>query len=215
MGGFSSNTSGQDVVFAKNIDLSGGAIPGDKILTNGQLLIGSTALNAGGTHINVGNITSPDSSLTIGYSAPNITIVSPFKLADVTITATQMKNLFTVPFTLIAAQGAGNIIVVYSALFILDFNTTPYDIGATGGLDMEYNSNSNYSIQLTAIDPTFLSNSDDQTVNIYARLTNGNNTEASNMVNQPITLVSLSGNLALGDSPVRVKLIYQVQATGL
>lgn len=44
------------------------------ISTNGQLIIGSTALNAGGTHVNIGNLTSPNGTLTIGYSSPNITL---------------------------------------------------------------------------------------------------------------------------------------------
>lgn len=44
------------------------------LVINGQLWIGSTALNVGQTHINVGSITSPLGTLTIGYSSPNITI---------------------------------------------------------------------------------------------------------------------------------------------
>lgn len=63
-----------DVVFANNVDFSGQGIPAATISTNGQLLIGSTALNAGGTHINVGNLTSPDGSIAIGYASPNITL---------------------------------------------------------------------------------------------------------------------------------------------
>ncbi len=74
MGGFSANTLGTDVVFAKNIDLSGGSIPSDTITLDGQLLIGTTALNAGGTHINVGTLVSPLGTISIGYSSPNITL---------------------------------------------------------------------------------------------------------------------------------------------
>lgn len=44
------------------------------LITNGDLWIGSTALNAGGTHINVGTLTSPNGSIAIGYSSPNITL---------------------------------------------------------------------------------------------------------------------------------------------
>jgi len=36
--------------------------------------IGTTALNAGGSHISVGKITSPLGTVTVGYSSPNITI---------------------------------------------------------------------------------------------------------------------------------------------
>lgn len=42
------------------------------ITTDGELIIGSTALNPGGTHLNIGTITS--NSLTVGYSSPNITL---------------------------------------------------------------------------------------------------------------------------------------------
>lgn len=62
------------IIFAENIDFSGAAVPSATITTNGQLLIGSTAVNGGGTHINVGNLVSPDASITIGYASPNITL---------------------------------------------------------------------------------------------------------------------------------------------
>lgn len=65
-----------DVVFAKNADFTQtdnqAATESNGLATNGQLWIGTTAVNAGGTHVNVGAITS--SSLTVGFSSPNITI---------------------------------------------------------------------------------------------------------------------------------------------
>ena len=65
------------LVFAENADFSGNANPalGNGLQTNGQLWIGTTTPNAGGTQINVGEITS--STLTVGYSSPNITIEMP------------------------------------------------------------------------------------------------------------------------------------------
>ena len=71
-----------DVVVAKNGDFSQAGAPNatssesNGLITNGQLWIGSTATNAGGTHINVGTLTSPDGSVTIGYSSPNITLTA-------------------------------------------------------------------------------------------------------------------------------------------
>lgn len=64
MPGFSSNNSG-NVVFASNIDFSGSASPANTMLLDGQLLIGSTALNGGGTHCNIGTIKSADGSVTV------------------------------------------------------------------------------------------------------------------------------------------------------
>lgn len=66
-----------DVVYGTNVDFSGagGGQGGNAtLLTNGQLLIASTSLNAGGTHINVGNLVSPSGTLSIGYVSPNITL---------------------------------------------------------------------------------------------------------------------------------------------
>lgn len=77
MAGFANSISNNiDVVFAKNGDFSGADNPNDTngLQTNGQIWIGSTALNAGSTHINVGKITSPLGTITIGYSSPNITL---------------------------------------------------------------------------------------------------------------------------------------------
>lgn len=63
-----------EVVYGSNVDFSGSSTVTGQILTNGQLIIGSTALNSGGTHINTGVLTSPLGTLNIGYSSPNITI---------------------------------------------------------------------------------------------------------------------------------------------
>ena len=68
------------ILYGINSDLSGQLPVGQSaniFQTNGQLQIGSTALNAGGTHINMGTLTSPDGSITIGYSSPNITLKLP------------------------------------------------------------------------------------------------------------------------------------------
>jgi len=68
-----------DVVYGINADFSNalggtGADPSGELLTDGQMWIGSTALNPGNTNINVGTLTSPGGSVTIGYSSPNITL---------------------------------------------------------------------------------------------------------------------------------------------
>lgn len=44
------------------------------ITTNGQLIIGSTALNAGGTHLNIGNITSTGGTISVTNGAGTINL---------------------------------------------------------------------------------------------------------------------------------------------
>lgn len=81
-----------DVIVAKNADFTQAGAPNasssesNGLITDGQLWIGSTALNAGSTHVNVGSLTSPDSSITIGYSTPNITIIANDAMTGQTIT---------------------------------------------------------------------------------------------------------------------------------
>lgn len=67
-----------DCMYADNADFTtagaGGGSSANGLQTNGQFWIGRTVVNLGGTHISVGTITSPLGTLTIGYSAPNITM---------------------------------------------------------------------------------------------------------------------------------------------
>lgn len=78
MPGFvSSLSNSNEAVFALNADFSGSSDPSQNngLVSNGQLWIGSTALNVGGTHVNVGGLTSPDGSITFGFTSPNITAI--------------------------------------------------------------------------------------------------------------------------------------------
>lgn len=67
-----------ETLYGKNADFTSinnqAVAESNGLATNGQLWIGSTAVNAGNTHINVGTITSPGGTVTIGYSSPNITL---------------------------------------------------------------------------------------------------------------------------------------------
>ncbi len=66
-----------DVMYAKNADFTAAdnqsVSESNGLITNGALWIGSNSVNSGGTHINVGVLSSPDGSITFGYSSPNIT----------------------------------------------------------------------------------------------------------------------------------------------
>jgi hypothetical protein len=61
MAGFADDASGFDVMYADNVDFSGSLNPQSSVLSNGQLLIGSTAL----PHIRVGSLTSMNGSIAI------------------------------------------------------------------------------------------------------------------------------------------------------
>ncbi|MBS0654026.1 MAG: hypothetical protein JSR39_10945 [Verrucomicrobia bacterium] len=73
MPGFNRDSTGatdQNVMFADNYDFSGSAAPAPQVSASGILPIGT-----GGTPaIKPGVLTSPDGSIAIGYSTPNITL---------------------------------------------------------------------------------------------------------------------------------------------
>ena len=111
-----------DVVYGVNVDFTTTGLGSGTgtILANGQMLIGTTALNVGGTHINVGTLTSPDSSITIGYATPNITLSVNtsllFKWQDVSGAFISNKNngyfiTATASSTMPAAASEGDTII--------------------------------------------------------------------------------------------------------
>lgn len=73
-GFYSSISNEEDIVFAQNADFSGEAIPSqlNGLQEDGQLWIGTSTENDGGTHINVGVINS--STLDVQFNTPNISI---------------------------------------------------------------------------------------------------------------------------------------------
>lgn len=76
MAGFSNDT-----VYANNADFStsgsGRGLAANGLIQNGQLWIGSTATNVGGTHVNVGVLT-PGSGIAITNGPGSITIAATF-----------------------------------------------------------------------------------------------------------------------------------------
>lgn len=75
MAGNSSVTGNQTITYTDNMCFDGTS-RGSPMNTNGQLWIGSTASNRpnDGGHVRLGELTSPLGTLSIGYSAPNITL---------------------------------------------------------------------------------------------------------------------------------------------
>lgn len=75
MAGNSSVRGDETVTFTDNMSFDG-TDRGGKMTTDGQLFIGATASNRAnnGGHVRLGMLTSPSGTLTIGYSAPNITL---------------------------------------------------------------------------------------------------------------------------------------------
>lgn len=82
MPGFTGITGQEEIMFADNCSFDG-TQRGGAMTTNGELFIGATV----SPHIKKGVLTSPDSSITIGYSSPNITLqANPSSIAYYSLT---------------------------------------------------------------------------------------------------------------------------------
>jgi len=128
-----------DIMYSNNADFStagaGGGSESNGLITNGQLWIGTTSLNAGGTHINVGNLTSPDNTVTISYSSPNITLQSggvvPIVFTEDSGLATPAGgNLNIRGGPGVTTSGAGSTVTINSVVFT---NTTATTLAVDNG----------------------------------------------------------------------------------
>lgn len=127
----------------------------------------------------------------------------------VTLTAAQVKALNATAITLVAAPGAGYFIEPVSLLARLIYGTVAYD-GIAAGEDLSFKwANASGAQMLTAIEATdFL----DATADAY-RLTYPINL-AANVVpvaNAAIVVHMLTGEIATGDSLLRIETTYRIR----
>lgn len=147
------------VLSGKNADFSQPvtflASESNGLATNGQLWIGATTLNVGGTHINVGSLTSPDSSINIGYSSPNITLRAAGSVATTYTedsgTATPAANILQIVGSSpvagtspVSTSGATNVVTVKvqkaaaiaasdaTKVGLSNFNSAQFSVDANG-----------------------------------------------------------------------------------
>lgn len=103
MAGFADDSSGFDVVYADNVDFSGGSTQNAQITLNGQLLIGSTAL----PHIKVGNLTSAGGTVTITNGSGTINLEAGTSIPTTFIanngSASPIANILNIIGSIVAA----------------------------------------------------------------------------------------------------------------
>ncbi len=109
-----------DILSADNVNFSGSNPTIGEVTTDGELLIGSTA----SPNIRVGTLISPNSSITIGYSDPDITLdvdkstVFPWTDENSSFTAVAYNGYFCTgnhTSTLPASPAQGDVISIVRA----------------------------------------------------------------------------------------------------
>lgn len=176
------------------------------VATNGQVILGE-AMSAGGDGAIISMLWRP-----MAYSGSIVvTQDSQLQETSVTITATQLKALNTTPISLIAAPGEGYAIALDSAVLFLDYNSAAYDGIASGeDLNIRYTDGSGALVATIETDPFLTSTAD------ALRYVQPATTAAITPVdNAALVLYMATGNIATGDSPLKIKLYYRVIPTAL
>lgn len=115
-----------DVVYGLNADFSRAGVQtgseSNGLVTDSQLWIGATAVNVGGTHVNVGNLISPNNSVIFGYASPNITAVVGGAIATTYVedsgSATPAANILNiVGLSGSKTSGTSNVVTIKSPPF--------------------------------------------------------------------------------------------------
>jgi len=129
--------------------------------------------------------------------------------ADVTITTGQLLALNAVPKELVAAPGNGKIIVPVDIQLFLDYNSAAYN-GIAGGEDLAFRYTDGSGVIVAACETTgFL----DLTADAYRLVLPINSTALTGgfalTANAALVAHLLSGEIATGDSPLKVRTRYR------
>ncbi len=129
----------------------------------------------------------------------------PLKTATVTVSSAELLALNATPKTLVAAPGAGKALVLVAAELWLDYATTAYG-GIAAGEDLAVKYTDASGATLATVETTgFL----DATADAFRYVEPTTTAAVTPAANAPLVLHLLSGEIATGDSPLKLRLLYR------
>lgn len=131
--------------------------------------------------------------------------------ANVTVATAEVLALNAVPKELVAAPGAGMAIIVEDIQLMLDFATAAYD-GVAGGEDLEVRYTNGAGALIATIETTgFI----DQGADAYRHVRPTTAAAIAPVANAAVVLDLAAGEIATGDSPLKVRVRYRTVALAL
>lgn len=127
--------------------------------------------------------------------------------ADVTISTGELLALYTTPKQLVAAPGSNKALIPIGLTLFLDYNSVAYD-GIAGGEDLALCYTDGSGVQCAVVETTgFLDQTSDQVRYANPLAASGGFVPAANAA---LVLALLSGNIATGNSPLKVRIVYRI-----
>lgn len=135
------------------------------------------------------------------------------RYVDVPVSSAEILALNGTPKTLVAAPGANKVLVFKKAVFFLDYNSTAYDGVAAGeNLTIRYIDGSGTVVGF--VETTgFIDQTNDEYAVTYVATSETATTASFNAtqeVNQPLVLAIDAGEIATGNSPMGVRVYYDI-----
>lgn len=128
---------------------------------------------------------------------------------DTTLTAAQVKALFTTPIVVVTAPGSGKMIIVQEMYATMVYGTATYSTAA-GGAALKYKATGAGQAVGAALTQAFLQASSGSN---YAHV-RGSATlitdVTANLDNQPVVIQAATSDPTTGDSPVKIRVYYRV-----
>lgn len=129
----------------------------------------------------------------------------PTKSRTVELTAAQVKALNATPQTLVPAPGAGKALILIGVQLWLDFNTVAYD-GIAAGEDLTIKYSDGNGATLATVETTGFM---DATADAFRYVYPTTAAAFAPVANAPLVLHMLTGEIATGNSPLKLALLYR------
>lgn len=132
--------------------------------------------------------------------------------AQVTIATASVLLLNTTPVTLVAAPGAGKFLELVSAHFWLDYNTVAYNgIAADEDLEIRYTNGSGQEVASVEATGFLDATADAHALAKPASAAVGTAELIQPVANAALVLFMSTGNIATGNSPLKVEVFYRIR----
>jgi hypothetical protein len=138
---------------------------------------------------------------TYGGNIYEYLILSDMKIESVTMTAAQILASNATPVTIVAAPGAGYVIVPVKFFLFLDYGTAAYAANTTFRFEIN-------GVAVSATNTTMLPGVADR----YTTMEPTDYDTTTDLKNQALVFETQTGNPTTGDSPIRVVCIYTVKS---